>query len=151
MRIALGSDHRGFDLKNKITAHLQSSKYSVQDFGSNSADSVDYPDFAFAVAQSVASGAADRGILICSSGIGMSIAANRHSGIRAALCCNAELARRARLHNDANVLCLGADFIETAEALKAVDIFISTAFEGGRHQRRLDKILKKESVQNDNK
>ena len=151
MRLSLGSDHRGFELKSRIAAHLRTNGHSVRDFGCNSADSADYPDFAGLVAQSVATGNTDRGILVCGSGIGMSIAANKHNGVRAALCCSAELARRSRLHNDANVLCLGSDFIDTVEAMKAVDLFISTAFEGGRHQRRLDIITKMESAQLDNK
>lgn len=151
MRLALGSDHRGFDLKNSIAAHLRTNGHPVQDFGCDSADSADYPDFANLVAQSVSSGKVDLGILVCGSGIGMSIASNKRNGVRAALCCSAELAQRARRHNDANVICLGADFIDPAEALKAVDLFISTEFEGGRHQRRLDIIAKMESDQLDNK
>ena len=145
MRIALGCDHRGLDLKGKIIDYLKGAGHETADLGCYSTDSADYPDYASAVAESVATRKADFGVLVCASGIGMSITANKHRGIRAALCCNAEMARRSRLHNDANVLCLGADFIEAGEALQAVANFIATPFEGGRHQRRLDKIAKTES------
>jgi ribose 5-phosphate isomerase B len=151
MRLAVGSDHRGFDLKDKIKSYLTANGHEFEDMGCFSADSADYPDFASAVAKAVVSGKAERGVLICASGIGMSISANKYHGIRAALCCSSELARRSRLHNDANVLCLGSDFIDLQEALKAVEFFISTGFEGGRHQRRLDLIAKIESAQLDNK
>jgi ribose 5-phosphate isomerase B len=146
MRLALGCDHRGLDLKDKIIDYLKDKGHSAQDLGCYSTDSVDYPDYALAVAESVATGQSDYGILVCSSGIGMSITANKYKGIRAALCCGPELAIRARRHNDANVICLGADFIGSGEALQAVGNFISTEFEGGRHQRRLDKITKIESL-----
>lgn len=144
MRLALGSDHRGLELKDKVMDYLKSHGHTTQDLGCYSTDSADYPDYASAVAGSVASGQSDFGVLICSSGIGMSITANKHKGVRAALCCGPELAIRARRHNDANVLCLGSDFISTEEALQTVSNFISTEFEGGRHQRRLDKISKLE-------
>lgn len=151
MRIALGSDHRGFELKNRIINFLKSSGYEYVDFGCNSADAVDYPDFASDVARSIIKGQADYGILICASGIGMSITANKYNGIRAAICCNPELAVRARRHNDANVLCLGSDFVDEPTAIDITRNFLTTAFEGGRHQRRLDKISKIESVLLDNK
>lgn len=112
----------------------------VEDVGCDSTESVDYPDYASSVAKKVVAKDADMGILVCGSGIGMSIAANKTSGIRAALCFCAETAKRSRLHNNANVLCLGSDFMTKEEALKAVDNFIDTNFEGGRHQDRLDKI-----------
>ncbi len=144
MRLALGSDHRGLELKDKVVDYLKANGHTIQDLGCYSTDSADYPDYASAVAESVASGQSDYGILICATGIGMSITANKHKGVRAALCCSPELATRARRHNDANVLCLGADFVSTEEALKTVSNFISTEFEGGRHQRRLDKISKLE-------
>ena len=147
MRLALGCDHRGLELKNKIIDYVKTQGHAVQDFGCFTNDSADYPDHAAAVAECVAKGQADYGILVCASGIGMSITANKYQGIRAALCCGPELAVRARLHNNANVLCLGADFISSADALQAVTNFISTDFEGGRHQRRLDKIAKIESCQ----
>jgi ribose 5-phosphate isomerase B len=140
MIVALGSDHRGIDLKSKIADFLKTNGHTVTDFGTASNESVDYPDFASLVAQSIITGKAERGILICSSGIGMCIAANKYKGIRAAICCKPELAVRARLHNDANVLCLGADFVTVPEALEIVKSFVETGFEGGRHQRRLDKI-----------
>jgi len=146
MLLAIGSDHRGYDLKGKIAAYLTANGHTVQDMGCYSLDSADYPDFASAVARSIASGKAERGVLICGSGIGMSIAANKFDGIRAALCCGAEMAMRSRLHNDANILCLGSDFIERDEALRSVGLFVTTAFEGGRHQQRLDKIAKIESI-----
>ena len=144
MRLALGSDHRGLELKDKVMDYLKANGHIVQDLGCYSKNPADYPGYASAVAESVASNQSDYGILVCGSGIGMSITANKHKGIRAALCCGPELAIRARRHNDANVLCLGADFISTEEALQAVSNFISTEFEGGRHQRRLDKISKLE-------
>ena len=144
MQLALGSDHRGLELKDKVMDYLKANGHTVQDLGCYSKDPADYPDYASAVAESVASGRSDYGVLICATGIGMSITANKYKGVRAALCCGPELAIRARRHNDANVLCLGADFISTEEALQAVSNFISTEFEGGRHQRRLDKIAKLE-------
>jgi ribose 5-phosphate isomerase B len=151
MRLALGSDHRGFELKNRILAALETGGHTVTDFGPGSAESVDYPDFAVSVAEAVAAGGCDLGILICGSGIGMSITANKVRGIRAALCCNPELALRARRHNDANVLCLGADFMDSEQAIGIVSNFVDAAFDGGRHQRRLDKISKLESCQLDTK
>jgi ribose 5-phosphate isomerase B len=114
--------------------------HDYQDFGSYSTDPVDYPDIAKQVAEAVASGDFDQGILICSSGIGMSIAANKVKGIRAALCCGTLGADRARRHNDTNILCLGQDALDTAAALDIVKVYLSTAFEGGRHLRRLEKI-----------
>ena len=139
--IAIGSDHRGFDLKNIIYYHLCSRGYVVEDAGcDHDKESVDYPDYASLVAKKVVSKEVDIGILVCGSGIGMSIAANKTKGIRAALCFCAETAKRSRLHNDANILCLGSDFTEKKEALRAVDNFIDTNFEGGRHQDRLNKI-----------
>jgi ribose 5-phosphate isomerase B len=144
MRLALGCDHRGLELKDKVIDYLKAKGHTTEDLGCYSTEAADYPDYASAVAESVASGQAGYGILICSSGIGMCITANKHKGIRAALCCGPELALRARRHNDANVLCMGADFISVEEALKTVDNFINTTFEGGRHQRRLEKIEKPE-------
>ncbi|MCX6007724.1 MAG: ribose 5-phosphate isomerase B, partial [Chloroflexi bacterium] len=137
MRLALGSDHRGLELKDKVMDYLKVNGHTVRDLGCYSTDSADYPDYASAVAESVASGQSDYGVLICSTGIGMCITANKHTGIRAALCCGPELAIRSRRHNDANVLCMGSDFISAEDALQTVSNFISTEFEGGRHQRRL--------------
>jgi len=140
MQIALGCDHRGFKLKQTIMEFLQQSSYSYHDFGCYNTESVDYPDFAQKVANAVASGEFDHGILICSTGIGMSIVANKIKGIRAALCHDTFTAERARLHNDANVLCLAGEDIEADEARKIVGIYLSTSFEGGRHIPRLNKI-----------
>ncbi|MGD0352083.1 MAG: ribose 5-phosphate isomerase B [Dehalococcoidia bacterium] len=140
MRIALGCDHRGLALKQTIMSLLDELGHDYQDFGGYSTDPVDYPDIAKQVAEAVVSGDFDQGILICSSGIGMSIAANKVKGIRAALCCGTLGADRARRHNDANVLCLGQDALDTASALDIVRVYLSTAFEGGRHLRRLEKI-----------
>jgi len=138
--IALGCDHRGLALKQAIMSLLDELGHDYQDFGSYSTDPVDYPDIAKQVAEAVASGDFDQGILICSSGIGMSIAANKVKGIRAALCCGTLGADRARRHNDTNILCLGQDALDTAAALDIVKVYLSTAFEGGRHLRRLEKI-----------
>ena len=140
MRIALGCDHRGFKLKQTIMEFLQQSGYSYHDFGCYNTESVDYPDFAQEVANAVASGKFDHGILICSTGIGMSIVANKIRGIRAALCHDTFTAERARLHNDANVLCLAGEDIEADEAREIVKTYFSTSFEGGRHILRLNKI-----------
>ncbi len=124
--------------------------HAYQDFGCHSTDPVDYPDIAKEVAEAVASGKFDHGILICSSGIGMSIAANKVKGIRAALCCNAFSAQRARQHNDANVLCLGEDTLEPGLALDIVKVYLSSTFEGGRHLRRLEKVHNLETASLDN-
>jgi len=140
VRIALGCDHRGLKLKQVIIGLLDELGHDYQDFGGYSTDPVDYTDIAKQVAEAVASGEFDQGILICSSGIGMSIAANKVRGIRAALCCTTFGAERARRHNDANVLCLGQDTLDIASALDIVRVYLSTTFEGGRHLRRLEKI-----------
>ncbi|OIP26890.1 MAG: ribose 5-phosphate isomerase B [Chloroflexi bacterium CG_4_10_14_0_8_um_filter_46_9] len=140
MRIALGCDHRGFKLKQAVMEFLQQSGYSYHDFGSYSTELVDYPDFAQKVGNAVASGEFDRGILICDTGIGMCIAANKIKGIRAALCHDTFTAKRARLHNDANILCLRGENIEVNEAREIVKTYLSTTFEGGRHIPRLNKI-----------
>jgi ribose 5-phosphate isomerase B len=146
MRIAIGSDHRGFALKGVFSNHLRKSGREVLDFGCSSEDSVDYPDFALQVAQAVARRRANLGILICSSGIGMSITANKVRGVRAALCFNELMAARSRQHNDANVLCLGADYISRRKALATLDAWLSAEFEGGRHKRRLNKIRRQEAT-----
>lgn len=140
MRIALGCDHRGLALKQAIMGLLDELGHDYQDFGGYSTDPVDYPDIAKQVAEVVVAGDFDQGILICSSGIGMSIAANKVNGIRAALCCGTLGADRARRHNDANILCLGQDVLDTGAALDIVKVYLSTDFEGGRHLRRLEKI-----------
>lgn len=139
-RIVIGCDHRGLALKKPIMSFLQNAGYTCQDFGCYGTDSVDYPDIAQKVGEAVASGDFDQGILICDTGIGMSIAANKIRGIRAALCCNSFSARRARQHNDANILCLRAEDIDTESALEIVKNFLATDFEGGRHMRRVNKI-----------
>jgi len=140
VRIAVGSDHRGIELKNSIINLLKKLDYEYDDFGGYSADPVDYPDIAKDVALAVVGGKYNHGILICGSGIGMSIAANKVKGIRAALCCNVLNAERARLHNDANILCLGQEIVGNEVALNIVKIYLATSFEGGRHERRVEKI-----------
>ena len=140
LRLALGSDHHGFDLKQAIMTLIQELGYSYHDFGCYSTDVVDYPDIAQEVAQAVASGDFDQGILICSTGIGMSIAANKIKGIRAALCYDVFAAQRARQHNDANILCLRGENIELSSTLVIVKTYLSTNFGGGRHIPRLDKV-----------
>jgi len=139
-RIAIGCDHRGFALKELIIAFLQNAGHSYQDFGCYSTEPVDYPDIAQKVGEAVASGNFAQGILICSTGIGVSIAANKIIGIRAALCCDVFAAQRARQHNDANVLCLRGENIDTESALEIVKTFLATDFEGGRHAQRVNKI-----------
>ena len=139
MRIAIGCDHRGLNLKQFVMALIVETGHTYEDFGSYTADSVDYPDIAREVAEAVATGDFERGILICNTGIGMSIAANKVNGIRAALCHNALSARRARQHNDANILCLGAEQ-EPDIVREIVEAFLTCEFEGGRHQHRVDKI-----------
>ena len=139
MRIAIGSDHRGFKLKQAIIKILAEDGHSYHDFGGYTEESIDYPDIAKEVARAVAKGDFERGILICSTGIGMCIAANKVCGIRAALCYDSFCALRARQHNDANILCLGGE-VEAEQFAEIVKIFLTEKFEGGRHQRRLDKI-----------
>jgi ribose 5-phosphate isomerase B len=139
-QIAIGCDHRGFGLKELIMAFLQNEGYSYQDFGCHSTEPVDYPDIAQEVGEAVASGNFDQGVLICSTGIGMCIAANKIQGVRAALCHNVFAAQRARQHNDANVLCLGGEDVDASVAIEIVKTFLTTDFEGGRHTRRVNKI-----------
>jgi len=139
MRIAIGCDHRGLELKKTIIGLLTAAGHHYNDFGCDTADSVDYPDIAKTVAEAVAKDDFDYGILICSTGIGMCIVANKVRGIRAANCYNTFTAQRARQHNNANILCLSAEG-NSAETPAIVETFLSTEFEGGRHQRRLDKI-----------
>jgi len=144
MKIAIGADHAGLALKNELAAELRAAGNAVEDFGTNSPQSTDYPDYAAPVAEAVASGAADRGILVCASGVGMSIAANKIHGVRAALGVQPEEVRLTRAHNDANVLALGALFTSPEAAAGLVRVFLDTPFEGGRHQRRVDKITQLE-------
>lgn len=140
MRIAVASDHRGYAVKGKILALLSSLGHEARDYGPESADSVDYPDFAMKVARAVSDGEVERGILICGTGIGMCIAANKFRGVRAAPCHDDLTAEMSRLHNDANVLCLSADLLGDRLVNRMVEIWINTAFQGGRHARRLEKI-----------
>jgi ribose 5-phosphate isomerase B len=140
MRVALGADHRGFGLKEELKRWLAARGHEVIDCGAASAGRVDYPDYAFKVARAVARHQADRGILTCSTGIGMSIAANKVRGVRAALVDSVRLARLSREHNDANVLCLGADVTRRGLARRVVGTWLATEFAGGRHARRLAKI-----------
>jgi len=146
MRIAIGSDHAGFALKNDLRDALRAAGHEVADLGTNSTAAADYPDYARKVAEQVAWGSADRGVLICATGIGMSIAANKVHGIRAALGTNPEEVRLARAHNDANVLTFGEKFIDAPTAEDLTRIFLDTPFEGGRHERRVEKIAALEQV-----
>ena len=138
--IAIASDHAGVALKAELSRQLQRRGLEVEDLGPRDTTSVDYPDYAHLLARAVADGRIERGILICGSGIGMSMAANRHPGVRAALCHDAYTAEMARRHNDANVLCIGERTIGAGVAAQVVRIFVDTPFEGGRHQRRVAKI-----------
>ena len=140
MKIAIGCDHAGFPYKDGIIAMLQSQGHMVLDFGTNSLESVDYPDFAHEVAKAVEAGTADRGVVLCGSGNGVAITANKHQGIRCALCWTEEIASLARLHNNANIIALPARFVTEILAQAMVRIFLNTEFEGGRHARRVDKI-----------
>lgn len=149
MRIAIGSDHRGVQVKSKLIVALETLKHTVEDCGTQGEESVDYPDFAKEVCQRVANAAADRGILICGTGIGMAITANKFAGVRAANCCDEVMAEMCRRHNDVNVLCLPGDLIGNRPVADMVRIWLETAFEGGRHERRLQKIAEIESERRD--
>lgn len=144
MKIAIGADHAGFEVKEQIKKQLEEMNLEVTDLGTNSLDSVDYPDFGAAVGREVASGKADEGIIVCGSGIGIAIAANKVHGVRAAQAWNEETARLARQHNDANVLSIGARVIPEAEIPKIVAAWFDAKFEGGRHAGRVAKIAKLE-------
>jgi RpiB/LacA/LacB family sugar-phosphate isomerase len=141
--VAVGADHRGFALKEELKTWLAACGHSVTDCGPASADRVDYPDYAFKVARAVARHRAERGILVCSTGVGMSIAANKVRGVRAALVNSVPLARLSREHNDSNVLCLGADFVSGAEARRILGVWLKTEFAGGRHAKRLAKLARR--------
>ncbi len=143
MRIAIGNDHKGLEAKRLIIGLIEGLGHSHQDFGCYNDKSVDYPDIAQKVGEAVAGGGFERGILICDTGIGMSIAANKVKGVRAALCHGGFGARRSRQHNDANILCLGVD-LDDDTIREIVEVFLSTAFDGGRHSRRVDKIASME-------
>jgi ribose 5-phosphate isomerase B len=140
LKIAIGSDHAGYLLKEETKKFLDLKDIPFTDFGTFKIDSSDYPEFAYKVGNAIASKDCDRGILICGTGIGMSITANKIKGIRAAVANNEESAKLSRLHNDANILCLGARIVEPEQALKILDVWINTSFEGGRHQKRINLI-----------
>lgn len=140
--VALASDHAGFELKQLLKVELEAMGYTTLDLGTNGSASVDYPDFGFAAAEAVASGRAAKGVIVCGSGIGISIAANRHPGARAALCHDVTTARLCRLHNDANILALGARITGIETARDILQQFFATAFEGGRHANRVAKLGK---------
>ena len=145
MKIAIGCDHGGFDHKNAILKHLAENGFEVEDFGIYENVSVDYPDIAKKVCESIQNGKNELGILVCGTGIGMSLAANKHKGIRAAVLSDHFSAKYTRLHNNSNVLCLGGRVIGIGTALELVDLFVNTEFEGGRHQTRIDKITEIEN------
>jgi ribose 5-phosphate isomerase B len=145
MKVAIGSDHRGFEVKRRIVSVVKQLGHEVVDMGPTGAESVDYPDFAFPVAEAVSSGKADRGILICGTGIGMCIAANKVKGVRAAPCHDSITAEMSRRHNNANVLCLSADLLGEELIDRMVRIWLETEFEGGRHARRVEKIARHET------
>ena len=140
MKIAIGCDHAGYDMKERIKKNLEGKGINFHDFGAFSSDSVDYPDFAHAVAAEISSGNFDAGVLICGSGNGISMTANKYNGVRAALCWTPEIAELARLHNDANILSLPARFITQEQGVEILEKFIETSFEGSRHERRVNKI-----------
>jgi len=140
MNIGIGGDHAGFQYKEELKKQLEKSGHQVEDFGPSSEDSCDYPDIAHPLASSVENGSNELGIAICGSGNGINMTLNKHQNVRSALCWNDELAELARQHNDANVLALPARFISIEMARRCVEVFIKTDFEGGRHQRRVDKI-----------
>lgn len=140
MKIAIAADHAGFELKSILLPYLTQQGISFEDLGTHSLESMDYPDVAHPLADKVESGEAEFGILICGSANGVAMAANKHQGIRAAICWKTEIAALARQHNNANVLCLPARFISSEEAFEITNIFLQTEFEGGRHQRRVEKI-----------
>lgn len=138
--IAIASDHAGYELKTLLKEELEGRGHEVLDLGTDGPDSVDYPDFGQALAETIQAGRAERGVLVCGTGIGISIAANRHKGVRAALCHDETSARLARQHNDANVLALGARLIGTEVAKNCLEVFLTTDFEGGRHLGRVSKL-----------
>jgi ribose 5-phosphate isomerase B len=138
--IPIGADHAGFQLKERVKAHLEAKGYEVKDFGCYSEESIDYPDYAHPVASMVEENENMLGIVICGSGNGINMTANKHQGIRSALCWKKEIAELARQHNNANIIALPARFISEEEGIEMVDVFLATAFEGGRHQNRVNKI-----------
>ena len=147
MKISIGSDHGGYQLKTEIKNHLLAQGHQVVDFGTNSNDSCDYPDFAYAAATALSKGEVDFGVVVCTTGMGVSMVANKVKGVRCALCHNENCAEMTRRHNDANMIAFGQKYVSTEVALKAVDIFLSTAFEkeNERHVRRVNKIVEVEN------
>ena len=146
MKIAVGCDHGGLEHKNAIAEHLMQRGFAVEDFGIKEQKSVDYPDIALPLSKAVASGECELGILVCGTGIGMSLAANKVKGIRAAACSEHFSAKFTRLHNNSNILCLGGRVIGVGTALELVDLFVDTQFEGGRHHTRIDKVMQIENI-----
>ena len=140
MKISIGNDHAGTEYKKAIVKHLESKGFSVQNYGTDTDESVDYPDFIHPVASDVEKGVVDFGIIICGSGNGASMTANKHQGVRSALCWNKEITALARQHNNANILGIPARFVALAQAIEMVDTFFNTDFEGGRHENRVNKI-----------
>jgi ribose 5-phosphate isomerase B len=140
MKIALGCDHAGFDYKVEISKWLKEAEHQVLDFGAFSKDSVDYPDYAFPASEAVASGVAHFGVLICGTGTGMAITANKVTGIRAANCCTVQMAEMARSHNNANILTLGSRLVSIELSIEIIEKFLTTEFDGGRHMIRIEKI-----------
>lgn len=138
--VAIGSDHAGYEYKEDLISFLEAKGLSYQDFGTHSTESADYPDFAHPVAEAVEKGEASFGILVCGSGNGVAITANKHQGIRAAICWGEEIAKLSREHNNANIICIPARFVREGDVEKMLQIFLYTEFEGGRHQRRVEKI-----------
>lgn len=148
MKIAIGCDHGGFELKRVIISHLEKKNYQIKDYGTYTAESCDYPEFGQKVGEAVVSKECELGIIICGTGIGISIAANKVPGVRAALCSDTFSAHATREHNDANVLALGARIVGVGLALDIVDTFLSSTFEGGRHENRINKITEIEKKYN---
>jgi len=140
MKIAIGADHAGFEYKQKIVQHLTDKGLEVQDYGTFSTDAVDFPDYAHPTAEAVEKGNADFGILICGSGQGVNITANKHQGVRSAVCWNTDIARLTRQHNNSNIIALPARFVAYEYAVEMIETFLNTEFEGGRHERRVGKI-----------
>lgn len=140
MKIAIGADHGGFELKEKLVKFLRKENYKVKDFGTNSLDSCDYPEFGIGVSRGVSSKRFDRGILICKTGVGFCIVANKFPRVRAVICYNAKIAKLSRQHNDANILIFGSKFVNFDKAKNILKIWLSTDFEGGRHARRINQI-----------
>ena len=140
MNISIGNDHAGVDLKEAIVSHLKQKGHQLHNHGTNSEESVDYADFIHPVAQDIEDKRSDLGIIVCGSGNGAAMTANKHQKIRAALCWSAEISKLSRQHNDANILSIPARFVNIEQAMEMVDMFVTTPFEGGRHQKRIDKI-----------